>query len=55
MSDPGRNGGGRSSGERNSGGQSSGLPPRRLMWLFAIKIALLAFAVLVALKIYGLI
>jgi len=25
------------------------------MWLFAIKVALLAFAVLVALKIYGLI
>ena len=45
MSEPGR-----SSGERNSG-----LPPRRLMWLFAIKLALLAFAILVALKIYGLI
>ena len=55
MSDPGRNSGGRSSGEQSSGGQNSGLPPRRLMWLFAIKIALLAFAVLVALKIYGLI
>ena len=28
--------------------------PRRLMWLMAIKIVLLAFAVLVALRIYGL-
>ena len=56
----------RSSGERLPGEtagrakqwrqrQNSGLPPRRLMWLFAIKLALLAFAVLVALQIYGLI
>ncbi len=50
MSEPGRNSGG-----GNRGGENSGLPPRRLMWLFAIKLVLLAFAVLVALKIYGLI
>ena len=29
--------------------------PRRLLWLLALKVVLLAFAVLVALRVYGLI
>jgi hypothetical protein len=29
--------------------------PRRLLWLLALKIVLLAFAVIVALKVYGLV
>ncbi|MFO1148915.1 MAG: hypothetical protein U1E62_11125 [Alsobacter sp.] len=38
-------------------GPSSPTPfgPRRLLWLVALKIVLLAFAVLVALRVYGLI
>jgi hypothetical protein len=38
--------------------QSSGktpFGPRRLLWLLALKLALLAFAVYVALRIYGLV
>ncbi|WP_256515668.1 hypothetical protein [Alsobacter ponti] len=35
--------------------RKSDLPPRRLLWLFGVKIVLMVFAALVALRLYGLI